>query len=78
MTTDVRVDELPTEWYTTDPRIYSLEIKTEKRTKWLYINYSDGFKLPEWDVQEAIDYYLSEKGTMEREIAKRRAWGFYD
>ena len=78
MTPEVKVDELPVEWYTTDPSIYSLEIRTEKRTKWLYINYSNGFKLPEWDVQEAVDYYLSEEGYNDRMESFYRAWGFYD
>lgn len=78
MTNEVEITELPVEWYTTSDEIYSIEIRKIKRTKWIYINGADGFKMPEWDVQEAVNYYLSDEGKLSRDIAFRTAWGFYD
>ena len=78
MTTEIKVDEVPVKWYTDNPSIYRLEIRTEKRTPWLYINGSDGFNLHQWDIQEAVNYYLSDEGENARKESFYRAWGFYD
>ena len=69
---------LPIKWYTDSDEIYSLEVKTIKRTNWLYINGSDGFNLNQWNAQDAVNYYLSEEGRNARMESFYRAWGFYD
>ena len=78
MTNEIEITELPIEWYTDSDEIYSLEIWKKKRTKWIYINGSEGYKMPEWDVQEAVNYWLSDEGRNARTESFYRAWGFYD
>lgn len=74
----LQIDELRVKDYTNSPEIYRLEIRTENRTRWIYINGSEGFKMPDWGIQEAVDYYLSENGKNNRMMSFYKAWGFYD
>ena len=76
--TTIQIDELNPKDYTDSREIYSLEIKKEKKTPWLWINYSEGYNLNKWTVKEAVDYWLSEEARIDRYISNCRAWGYYD
>lgn len=52
--------------------------KDEDGREWFTINGDQSYPLDEWTPAEAIADYISPEGIMEREIATRRAWGFYD
>lgn len=60
--------------YTTDHRIYALQIRTEDRTRWIVINYSCSYKWPDYGISDAIKHYLSEEGEQERYDSWYRAW----
>lgn len=62
----ISIKELIVSEYTTHSDIYSLQIRTEKNNKWLYINYTDGYNLKQWTIEEAINHYLSDEGKAER------------
>lgn len=68
------VDNLTVSKWTTSPEIYDLKIRTEDRTRWLYINETNGFKLSDWTIEEAIKYYLSDEGKADRFDSWYRAW----
>jgi hypothetical protein len=51
----------------------------EDGNEWYVINGSEYYNLTSgWTKEEAERHYTSPEGTMEREIAFMRAYGFYD
>ena len=70
----ISIEHLIVSEWTTSPDIYTLDIRTEDRTKWLYINGANGFKMSDWTIEEAIKYYLSDEGKADRFEAEYRAW----
>lgn len=51
----------------------------EKGREWYVINGDVAYNLTSgWTKEEAERDYLSEDGTMSRQLAKYEAWGYYD
>lgn len=51
----------------------------EKGREWYVINGSVGYDLTSgWTKETAEKDYLSEDGTMSRQLAEYEAWGYYD
>ena len=69
-----KLENLTVTKYTLHPDILALQIRTEDRTRYLVINYSEQFNLSEWSIEEAINYYLSDEGKQDRFDSWYRAW----
>lgn len=69
-----KLEDLNVSDFTLSNEIYSLQIRTEDRTKWIVINYSEMYKYSEWSISEAIEHYLSDEGRTERYASWYRAW----
>lgn len=56
------------------------DIKYDSEDKIFFLNLdgSSGYPLNQWKIKEAIDYYCTDEAKLERDIATREAWGFYD
>lgn len=60
--------------FTLSNEIYSLQIRTENKTKWIVINYSNQFKYSDWTIEQAINYYLSKEGKMAHFDSWYKTW----
>ena len=58
--------------------ICTLEITEDEGDYYLRVDGDTSYNLDRWEISEAIDYHCSDEAAMERDIATRRAWGFYD
>ena len=54
------------------------DIKQDEARLYFYIDGSSGYALDEWTIPDAIAYHDTPEAAVERDIAVREAWGYYD
>lgn len=63
------------------PHLYSLhrfDIKQDETGFYFYIGGASGYSLDKWTIPDAIAYHHTPEAELERDIADREAWGYYD
>lgn len=63
------------------PQNYSAhyyDIKQDEIRFYFYIDGSNGYALDKWTIPDAIAYHHTPEAELERDIADREAWGYYD
>lgn len=57
---------------------HSYSIKQDDDGFYFYIDESYGYFLDKWKILDAIAYHDTPEAELERDIAERKAWGYYD